>query len=1077
MDTQLTIDLGQIAHELHLPLERIQRTVELLDEGNTIPFITRYRREQTGGLDEEQIRLIAESVSSRRHLLERKKTILKSIEAQGKLTPELQHEIEHANHIKRLEDLYLPYKVKKQSLATQARERGLEPLALEILNGDVLDLTARSSEFVNAKKELATVEDVLAGVQHIIAERMNERADLRGRLRRIFFRSGNMLCSKIEKPAETPESSETEPTTETVAPIGEPIVNEVPTLPEAAVEHVSSANASESETAAETVSEATTETTEPTLISTGADDLLQTGRLFEKPAEPVLAPTDKRKKKKKKKKVTDNAFKDYFNFKEPLSKLPPHRTLAINRGERANVLRVKIECDDTAMLHEAENVLLSPQHPQVDFLHYCLKDALQRLLVPSLEREARREFSEKAELHAVDVFVRNLRKLLLQPPVQGRRVLAIDPGFKSGCKMAAVDEWGNVLAHGLFYVVGRDDRKEKARNRIADMVRQHNLQVIAIGNGTGSRETEQLVAEMLSNELKDLDLAYVSVNEAGASVYSTSQLGREELPTHDPILRSAISIARRLLDPLSELVKINPANIGVGLYQHDMKAKNLKESLDAVVESCVNFVGVDVNSASPALLRYVSGLNALTARRIYEYRREHGPFANREELKKVPGIGEATFVQAAGFLKILGGDNPLDATWIHPESYEIAKKVLERFGSNVEELKQVVPEPPAPPVTPDSSKFGEGIVTEPVVESASEVTEVSAAQENIATPAADDALSQAQEGGLQTEEAIVTAALNETPTDDLIASHMPSAVLHTELTVHEPLTVAPPKANPIAEKLAEVDIPAVATELGVSPLLLEDLVISLSRPGRDPREELPPPTFRRGVMKLDDLSPGMELQGTVLNVVDFGAFVDIGLSDSALVHISRLADRFIRDPHEVVGIGDILKLWVVEVDRNRRRVSLTAIQPGSERPQRPRQEPRGDQERPPRGDRGSDRGPRSQSPPQAGGTRDQRGQRPQGDRPPGNRPPQGDRPPGDRPPRDDRGGRGDRGGDRRGGGRGAPRDFGPRVVERNSNKPKVDKPLSKAQVDGKKPLRSFSDLIQLMDKKKDEPTKPTEGNS
>ena len=426
-------------------------------------------------------------------------------------------------------------------------------------------------------------------------------------------------------------------------------------------------------------------------------DSLPAGRLFEAPAAPIAAPLAavlKKKKKKKKKVIGEHAFKDYYDFSESLGKVPPHRVLAINRGERAHAIRVKIEADADAMYREAEQFLIRPDHPHAEFLRTCLRDALVRLIVPSLERELRRELTDRAEEHAVEVFIRNLRKLLLQPPTRGRRVLAIDPGFKSGSKLAALDEFGNVLGHGMVFVIGKDEeRRKKARHRLADMVKQHNISIIAIGNGTGCRETEQLVADVLGEELAERDVAYVVVNEAGASIYSTSPLGREELPQHDALQRGAISIGRRLLDPLSEMVKINPANLGVGLYQHDIKAKHLKDSLDAVVESAVNFVGVDVNSASPALLRYVSGMNALTARRVYEFRREKGPFKNREELKLVPGFGDQTYVQAAGFLKVIGGENPLDATWIHPESYDVARQVLDKLGLDEGVLARAVPAP------------------------------------------------------------------------------------------------------------------------------------------------------------------------------------------------------------------------------------------------------------------------------------------------------------------------------------------------------------------------------------------------
>ncbi len=373
-----------------------------------------------------------------------------------------------------------------------------------------------------------------------------------------------------------------------------------------------------------------------------------------------------------------------------MARIPPHRVLAINRGERARILRVKIDADAEAMATEAETLLIASDHPHREFLKGCVRDALCRLLVPSLERELRREMTEKAEEHAVEVFARNLRKLLLQPPVHNHRVLAIDPGFRSGCKLIALDEFGNVLAHEIIHVIGKEEWIRSGRNKLIELVRRHRLSVVAIGNGAGCRETEQLVVGVMEKELKDDDVAFVIVNEAGASVYSTSPLGREELPSYDAVLRSAISIGRRLLDPLSELVKINPANIGVGMYQHDVKAKHLRNSLDAVVESCVNYVGVDVNTASPALLRYVSGMNQLTARRLCEYRAKHGPFRDREQLQQVAGLGEATFVQAAGFLKVTNGDNPLDATWIHPESYELAQRVLERSGCSVEDLRSGV---------------------------------------------------------------------------------------------------------------------------------------------------------------------------------------------------------------------------------------------------------------------------------------------------------------------------------------------------------------------------------------------------
>ncbi len=523
-------------------------------------------------------------------------------------------------------------------------------------------------------------------------------------------------------------------------------------------------------------------------------------------------------------------FHDFLDFHEPLHRVPPHRVLAINRGERAKVLRVRIDADAEAIEKVAIEQMVSESHAHKDFLIGCIRDALVRLLLPSLEREARRELTDNAETHAVEVFGRNLKNLLLQAPLQGKRVLAVDPGYKNGCKLAALDEFGALLSHDLVFVVGSDEQKAAGRAKLVELIQQHNLSVVAIGNGTACRQIEQLIAEILAAELVDQDVHYVVVNEAGASVYSTSEIGREEFPDCDAIQRSAISIGRRLQDPLSELVKIDPASIGVGLYQHDARAKHLRDTLDDVVQSCVSFVGVELNSASTPLLRYVSGMNQLTARRVYEHRAQHGPFRSRKQLLEVSGLGNATFVQAAGFLKIVGGDHPLDATWIHPENYVAAEKLLEKLG------------------------------VEPVS---------------------------------------VTGGTN---------------------------------AARIRELAASLDRAALAAELGIGQLTLDDMIEALCRPGRDPREDLPPPIFRKDVVKFEDLQVGMELRGTVLNVVDFGAFVDVGLSDSGLIHISQLSAGYVRDPHEVVAVGDQVRAWVSSIDKGRRRVALTMIQPGTERP-------------------------------------------------------------------------------------------------------------------------------------------------
>jgi len=817
MASSADIDLSRVAHDVGIELAQVQSTTELLDAGNTVPFITRYRKDQTGGLDETQILAIAESLSRLRGLEQRKQTILRSIESQGKLTEQLTRDILRANSPKRLEDLYLPFRPKKQTLATQAHERGLGPLAEEILRADpaCADLDARAADFVNADKEVPAASDALLGAGFILAERFSERADVRQRARKIFRRTGKLVSTRC-------------------------------------------------------------------------------GEANEKLA---------------------NQYHDYLNYREPLSRIPPHRVLAINRGERANVVKVKIEAAFDIIEREAIELLVPVDHPHAEFLRGCVRDGLARLVLPSLEREARRDLTEKAESRAVDVFARNLTKLLMQPPVRGRRVLAIDPGFKNGCKVAAIDEFGAVLAVALFHVIGNDERKAESRARVAELIRTHDLSIIAIGNGTACRETEELAASLIAEELADRDLSYVVVNEAGASVYSTSALGREELPNFDAMQRSAISIGRRLQDPLSELVKIDPASIGVGLYQHDAKAKHLRDSLDGVVQSCVSFVGVDVNTASPALLRYVSGMNQLTARRVYEHRQEHGPFRSRQQLLDVPGLGEVRFVQAAGFLKIEGGEDPLDATWIHPESYSAAEKLLTRF----------------------------------------EVEKSNLASKDVRAK-------------------LVERARGE-----------PADVL--------------------------------AAELDVGKMLLSDMIEALARPGRDPREDLPPPVFRKGIVKLDDLTDGMELTGTVLNVVDFGVFVDIGLSDSGLVHVSQLANQYIRDPHDVVSVGDKVKVWVTKIDKERRRVGLTMIEPGTEVKPPPKKPSR--------------RGRSAGSAAARRGTSSDNAEKRSGRRP------------------------------------ASQHTARPRVHQKVSKKPIV--PITKEMEEGSEPMRTFGDLLQYHQKKSIEP--------
>ncbi|MEW4454876.1 Tex family protein [Bremerella sp. JC817] len=997
MDTTIVTDLQIVAREVGIPLDKVQRTVELLDDGNTVPFITRYRKDETGGLDEEQIRAIQSSNTKLRQLNERKRTILKSIQSQEKLTEELAEQIKKAQTQKLLEDLYLPFKPKKQTLATQARERGLEPLAQEVLDDaeTAKELRARAEAFVDAEKSLADVDAVVQGVGCIVAEVFSEHAMLRGRLRKLFWKTGQLTSTRIENSGQSDNDDDYHDDSEEAT--GEE-VETTSDVTEVAADDAASAESTE----------------------TKAEEK-KDGK--KKPTIQEIRREKRKRQKEKERAKKDKAFRDYYDYHEPVSKIPPHRVLAINRGDRTRFLKVRIEVDFDKIVKTAEDAVIPEGHTHAEFLKQSLRDSLNRLIIPSIEREIRRELTEKAETHAIEVFACNLRKLLLQPPVRGKRVLAIDPGFRSGCKLVAIDPFGNVMGTGVIHLIGPQDRVEKSRSRIVEMIKQFDAQIVAIGNGTACRETEQIVASAIADELKDRDICYLIVNEAGASVYSTSELGREEFPKFDATIRGTISIGRRLLDPLSELVKINPSNIGVGLYQHDVKAKHLRDSLDDVVESCVNYVGVDVNTASPALLSYVSGLNQLTARRIYEHRQAKGPFRSREEIREVAGIGEATFVQAAGFLKVVPAENPLDATWIHPESYEVATQLLEKLGCSLTEVLATVPSPP--PIAAKPTGFG--VLEEAAAPAAEEATEAEApVAEAVATeePAAEAAPAEAAEATeVATEEA--PAEVSQAETDSAVETIDPADVPAPQPAPVE-IGVSDEKHKQLLAKIASANVDQLAEELSIGVHLARDIMGALSRPGRDPRADFPPPLFRRGVLKLEDLEPGMEMMGTVLNVVDFGAFVDIGLHDSGMVHISRLADRYVGDPHEVVSVGDVIRVWVIEIDRERRRVSLTAIDPAIETEKKGKPErPQGN--RPPRQDR-------PQRP------KNKAGHKPQGG-----------------------GGKGKHGGK-------------PHHAERRSKpKPKPVKPLTDAMKEGKEPLRSFGDLAQFFDMQRDDPKKKPKG--
>ncbi len=703
-----------IAKELGLRSTQVKAAVELLDAGNTIPFVARYRKEATGELDENALRGILERLEYLRHLEQRKDEVLRLIEEQGKLTDELKNQILTAVKLQEVEDLYRPYKQKRRTRATVAKEKELEPFALWLLEQPAAGKPeVEAVKFINPELGVETAEDALAGALDIIAEIISDDAAVRKEIRAQSFNLGDIAANSKKAEERSP-------------------------------------------------------------------------------------------------------FEMYYNFREPLRKIPPHRILALNRGEQEEYLSVKLEVPLLEMSAIIERRYLKSGSCAL-WVKRAAEDSYKRLLAPSIEREIRAELSERAEEQAIKVFAGNLRQLLLLPPVRGKIVLGLDPGFRTGCKWAVVDETGKVLKIGVIYPHPPQKKREEAKDIVAETAREFGVQLIAIGNGTASRETEEVVAELIKE--RGLALEYIIVSEAGASVYSASKLAGEEFPEFDLSLRSAVSIARRLQDPLAELVKIEPKAVGVGQYQHDVQPKRLEESLHGVVESCVNAVGVDLNTASSSLLQYVAGLKPAVAKNIVAWREEKGKFKRRAELKKIPRLGEQTFIQCAGFIRLPDGANPLENTPVHPESYELAESILDKAGFKTADLNQ------------------------------------------------------------------------------------------------HPLEVRAALAALVPEK--------IAAEFDAGVPTVRDILGALQRPGRDPREDLPRPLLRKDVTHLEDLTEGMILEGTVRNVVDFGVFVDIGVKHDGLVHISQLSQKFIKHPMEVVAVGDIVKVRVIGIDRERERVSLS----------------------------------------------------------------------------------------------------------------------------------------------------------
>ena len=709
-----------LANLLKLKTSQINAAIKLIDEGNTIPFIARYRKEATGNMKDEQLRDLNDKLIYVRNLIKRQNEIKNSIEEQGKMTPELSLAIDKVEKLQELEDIYLPYKQKKRTRAMIAKEKGLEPLAQFILNQEDNSEKLEDIALKYLNDEVTSSDEALAGASDIIAETISDSADIRAKLRQHLWQTSSLSITR-DKEADS-----------------------------------------------------------------------------------------------------DEAFLMYEDYTEPIKHLPSHRILAINRGESKDILKVKLISDIDKDIAIITKFILKQNSPYKEFLTNAIIDAYKRLIFPALEREIRNQLTETAQTQAIHVFASNLKQLLLQAPLAGYTVMGLDPGYRTGCKMAIVDATGQVLDHGVLYITMSDDAKTKSAQKLLDYIQKYKVNLISIGNGTASYETEEFVANLI-NEHK-LPVHYLITNEAGASVYSASKLAVEELPEYDVTIRGAISIARRIQDPLAELVKIEPKAIGVGQYQHDVNQKELANTLDAVIEAAVNHVGVELNTASAALLKHIAGINATVAKNIIKYRDEHGIFASRKELLKVSRLGPTAYTQCAGFLRINGATCPLDNTPVHPESYPLAEQILAELGFSLEDLA-------------DKNKL------------------------------------------------------------DLLKA-----------------------------KIKLVDIDKLATKLNAGVFTVKDILDALTKPGRDPREDLPAPLTRQNIIKLEDIKVGTIMRGTVRNITDFGVFVDIGIKTAGLIHISELSNKHVKHPLDVVSVGDILNVLVISVDAKRNRIGLSLKQ-------------------------------------------------------------------------------------------------------------------------------------------------------
>lgn len=794
--------IQKIKEELQVEKWQVEAAVKLIDEGNTIPFISRYRKEVTGSLNDEQLRNLDERLTYLRSLEDKKEQVLKSIEEQGKLTDELKEKILAAQTLVVVEDLYRPYRPKRKTRASIAKEKGLEPLAEYILRQEATEpVLNEAAKYASEEKEVKTPEEALQGAQDIIAEMISDDADHRLYIRNITVEEG--------------------------------IVS-----------------------------------------STAKDEKAQ------------------------------SVYEMYYNFEEPVKKIAGHRVLALNRGEAEKVLTVKVNAPEERILRYLEKKLITKENEYTTpVICAAVEDSYDRLIAPAIEREIRNELTEKAEDGAINVFGKNLEQLLLQPPIAGKVVLGWDPAFRTGCKLAVVDATGKVLDTKVIFPTAPQNKVEESKAELKKLIKKYNVDLISVGNGTASRESEQVIVELL----KELDrpVQYVIVNEAGASVYSASKLATEEFPNFDVGQRSAASIARRLQDPLAELVKIDPKSIGVGQYQHDMNQKKLSDALSGVVEDSVNKVGVDLNTASASLLEYVSGINKTIAKNIVDYRENNGRFVNRKQLLKVPKLGPKAYEQCAGFLMISDGKNPLDATSVHPESYEAAEQLMEKLGLTMEDIKEAQKQAAAKKASgrssaaqADGQKNGNGTVNAPKKR---EEQKGKAVRVHNTNTAMGKALAAAM-GGVTFDNSAQTSAKQTAP----VAKN----------AVNDAKDMSGLEKRIKNKKL-------LAEELGIGEITLTDILKELEKPGRDPRDDMPKPILRSDVLDMKDLKPGMILKGTVRNVIDFGVFVDIGVHQDGLVHISQITDRYIKHPLEAVSVGDIVDVQVLTVDMAKKRIGLT----------------------------------------------------------------------------------------------------------------------------------------------------------